>query len=160
MVKHKLILTIMFTAAVFLFINDAGSKATARPHIRRSSMIAVPLGHSRHEGPIIFTPPHRKFVITSPLIGGFIRIGPPIPEVVVVEEPRARHIVVNLSLTKTVSKPQCVTEQTQVTVWITNSNGSQTPVTLKKSGPGYLGPRGEWYPNMPTEEQLKMVYGF
>ena len=150
----------MFTAAILLFINDAGSKAMARPHIRRSSMIAVLLGHGRHEGPIIVTPPHRRVVITSPFIEGFIRIGPPVPEVVVVEEPCVRRIVVNLSLTKTVSTPQCVTEQIQITVWITNSNGSQTPVTLKRSGPGYLGPRGEWYPNMPTDEQLKMVYGF
>jgi len=51
-------------------------------------------------------------------------------------------------------------EQDIVTVWITNSNGSQIPVKLRKDGPGYIGPRGERYPTLPTEEQLRPVYGF
>jgi hypothetical protein len=106
-------------------------------------MIAVPLGHGWidadiHERPIFISHPHRKVVITNPLIEGFIRISPPHPNVVVVEEPCVKHIVVNLNLTKTISKPPCVTEQTRVTVWITNSNGSQSSVTLTKSGPGFL----------------------
>ncbi len=50
-------------------------------------------------------------------------------------------------------------QQNVITVWITNSNGSQTPVKLTKDGPGYIGPRGERYASMPTEEQLKQVYG-
>ena len=52
------------------------------------------------------------------------------------------------------------TEQNTVTVWITNSNGSQTPVKLRKDGPGFIGPRNERYPSMPNEDQLKSVYGF
>jgi len=51
-------------------------------------------------------------------------------------------------------------EQNIVTVWITNSNGSKIPVKLQKSGPGYIGPRNEYYSAMPTEEALKQVYGF
>ncbi|MCD6392720.1 MAG: hypothetical protein J7M40_04350 [Planctomycetes bacterium] len=51
-------------------------------------------------------------------------------------------------------------EQNNVTVWITNSNGSQVPVRLRRDGPGYIGPRGERYPTLPTEAQLKPVYGF
>lgn len=48
-----------------------------------------------------------------------------------------------------------------VTVWITNSNGSKTPVKLTKTASGgYIGPRGESYDIMPTEEQLKKAYGF
>ena len=50
-------------------------------------------------------------------------------------------------------------EQNVETVWITNSNGSQLPVKLRKDGPGYIGERGERYPSMPTEEQLKQLYG-
>ena len=50
-------------------------------------------------------------------------------------------------------------EQNVVTIWITNSNGSQTPVRLIKDGPGFIGPRGERYSSMPTEEQLKKLYG-
>jgi len=51
-------------------------------------------------------------------------------------------------------------QQDNVTVWITNSNGSQVPVKLRRDGPGYIGPRGERYPTLPTEAQLKPVYGF
>ncbi len=51
-------------------------------------------------------------------------------------------------------------EQDNVTVWITISNGAKLPVTLKKSGPNYIGPKGEVYPCLPTEDQLRPVYGF
>ena len=51
-------------------------------------------------------------------------------------------------------------EQSTVTIWITNSNGSKTPVKLRRSGPGYIGPRGEHYDHMPTPEELTTVYGF
>lgn len=50
-------------------------------------------------------------------------------------------------------------EQNIVTVWITNSNGSKTSVKLRKDGPGFIGPRGERYSAMPTEEELS-IYGF
>ena len=50
-------------------------------------------------------------------------------------------------------------KRTNITVWITNDNGSQTPVTLTPSGDGFVGPSNEYYPNMPTEEQLKALYG-
>jgi uncharacterized protein YcfJ len=46
------------------------------------------------------------------------------------------------------------------TIWITNSNGSQTPVTITRQGDKYIGPKGEIYNSRPTEEQLKEVYGF
>jgi hypothetical protein len=52
-------------------------------------------------------------------------------------------------------------EMNTVTVNIVNSNGSITPVTLRKQGVVYIGPRGETYPTMPTPEQLKQAgYGF
>lgn len=47
-----------------------------------------------------------------------------------------------------------------VTIWLNNSNGSQTAVKLTRNGDGsYTGPKGERYPTMPTEQQLKQVYG-
>ncbi len=46
-----------------------------------------------------------------------------------------------------------------VTVWISNANGSQSPVVLTQDGPWYIGPRGERYFGMPTAEQLRAVYG-
>lgn len=47
-----------------------------------------------------------------------------------------------------------------VTVNVVNSNGSITPVKLRKQGVGYLGPKGEYYETLPTSEQLRPVYGF
>ena len=52
--------------------------------------------------------------------------------------------------------PEC-TEQ--VIVDIHNDNGSITPVKIKKKGDSYIGPKGERYDELPTEEQLKPVYG-
>jgi hypothetical protein len=51
------------------------------------------------------------------------------------------------------------TKKNDITVWITNDNGSQTPITLTPSGVGFVGPSNEYYPTMPTEEQLKAQYG-
>ena len=52
-------------------------------------------------------------------------------------------------------------ELNTVTINITNSNGSITPVRLRKQGVVYIGPRGETYTSLPTEEQLKQAgYGF
>jgi hypothetical protein len=52
------------------------------------------------------------------------------------------------------------TEADSVTVNMTNSNGSISQVRLKKYGVGYIGTRGEYYPKLPTEDQLRPVYGF
>jgi hypothetical protein len=47
------------------------------------------------------------------------------------------------------------------TVNITNSNGSVTPVVLQQVGNNqWRGPRGEIYNSVPSESQLKKVYGF
>jgi outer membrane lipoprotein SlyB len=51
-------------------------------------------------------------------------------------------------------------EADYVTVNVTNSNGSISQVRLKKYGVGYVGTRGEYYPKLPTEDQLRPVYGF
>lgn len=54
-----------------------------------------------------------------------------------------------------------VAEQASTTVInVKNSNGSYTPVVLRKVGNQYVGPRGEFYDAVPTEEQLKAPYGF
>ncbi len=52
-------------------------------------------------------------------------------------------------------------EMNTVTINITNSNGSITPVRLRRQGVVYIGPRGETYTTLPTAEQLKQAgYGF
>lgn len=47
----------------------------------------------------------------------------------------------------------------QTVVEIHNSNGSITPVKLRKKDGSYIGPKGERYEQLPTEEQLKPLYG-
>jgi hypothetical protein len=43
---------------------------------------------------------------------------------------------------------------------VTNSNGSIIQVRLRRQGVGWVGTRGEYYPTLPTGEQLRPVYGF
>lgn len=47
-----------------------------------------------------------------------------------------------------------------VIINVSNSNGSVTPVTIRRAGNQYIGPRGEYYNALPTEQQLKVAYGF
>ena len=44
------------------------------------------------------------------------------------------------------------------TINIPNSKGHYTPVVLKRSGNGFIGPQGEYYPEFPRIEQLKLMY--
>ena len=44
-------------------------------------------------------------------------------------------------------------------IYIPNRDGSYTLVTLKKAEKGFIGPQGEFYPEHPTVEQLKALYG-
>lgn len=46
-----------------------------------------------------------------------------------------------------------------VVINVPNSNGSYTSITIVKSGEGYVGPQGEYYPDNPTVEQLRALYG-
>ena len=47
-----------------------------------------------------------------------------------------------------------------VSVNVTNSNGSISQVNLRRHGIGYYGTRGEFYDHLPTEHELRPVYGF
>ena len=51
-------------------------------------------------------------------------------------------------------------EMNYVTVNVTNSNNSIIQVRLRKHGVGYVGTRGEYYASLPTEDELRPVYGF
>jgi hypothetical protein len=45
------------------------------------------------------------------------------------------------------------------TIQIHNDNGSITPVEIRKDGNSFIGPTGERYEKLPSEEQLKPFYG-
>ena len=59
--------------------------------------------------------------------------------------------------TDVVSAAQTNTQDSFI-VNIPNSKGGYTPVTLKRSGYGFRGPQGEFYPEFPKVEQLKVMY--
>lgn len=71
---------------------------------------------------------------------------------VLVKPPRLPKIIV--------SRPCPPPPSRTISIWVTNSNGSQTEVKLTRKGHGYIGPRGEYYDTFPSNEQLRMVYGF
>jgi hypothetical protein len=50
-------------------------------------------------------------------------------------------------------------QQNEFTVNIPNDHGGYTAVIIKKSGSGYLGPQGEYYPAFPKVSVLKVIYG-
>ncbi len=53
----------------------------------------------------------------------------------------------------------CAAPVDMVVINVSNSNGSYTPVALRREGGTYVGPRGERYLHLPTEEQLQGAYG-
>lgn len=55
--------------------------------------------------------------------------------------------------------PSMVETQDSVTVNVPNDNGGYTAVVLKKSGDGFVGPQGEYYAQLPSVDQLKVMYG-
>jgi hypothetical protein len=46
-----------------------------------------------------------------------------------------------------------------ITVNIPNNKGGYSAVTLTRSGNGFIGPQGEYYPGFPKVSQLKLMYG-
>lgn len=54
---------------------------------------------------------------------------------------------------------QAAQDQTPVTINIPNDQGTYTPVTLRRSGTGFIGPQNEYYPEFPRVEQLRLMYG-
>ena len=45
------------------------------------------------------------------------------------------------------------------TINIPGSQGRYVPLTFKRQGTGFIGPQGEYYPQFPSVEELKIVYG-
>ena len=66
--------------------------------------------------------------------------------------------------TTVVAAPQVLVTQTQaaddvITLNIPNDKGGYSAVVIKKSGNGFVGPQGEFYPDFPKVSQLKIMYG-
>jgi len=130
-------------------------------------------GHSGHVGvgvgiggpimaPGCYPPPHRPVYVDSPWRHHrYVRMGPPVVvrPPVVLYPPVVREVVVMPAPRVVVTSPVPVEEGT-IIVWVTNTNGSKTSVKLTRDGSWFVGPRGEYYTEMPTNEQLRVAYGF
>jgi hypothetical protein len=57
------------------------------------------------------------------------------------------------------AQPPSGPQVNEVTVNVPNSQGGFTPVAIKRSGQGYVGPQGEYYDHFPSVSELKMIYG-
>ena len=55
--------------------------------------------------------------------------------------------------------PSIIYTQEGATVNVPNDTGGYTAVMLKRSGNGFIGPQGEYYPQIPEMSQLKAMYG-
>jgi hypothetical protein len=81
--------------------------------------------------------------------GGYVVVPPPVAAQPVVVMPETAPVVI---------QPQQQIPEI-LTINIPNSRGGYTAVTLKRSGNGFVGPQGEYYPEHPTVDQLKALYG-
>lgn len=159
MARQKILLATLAIGVVLALTADA--RADTKVVISHSSHgIGIGIG-ARIGGPIVaggrYPPVRRRVVVESPWRRRFVRIGPPVVQVV--PPPVVREVVVQPAPPVIIRTPAPI-EDSVITVWITNSNGSKTSVKLTREGPWYVGPRGEYYTEMPTNEQLRVVYGF
>ena len=155
MMRQELI-PMMVVGAVISLGTSALPGGAAKADVHAGIGVAI----SPHVGLGVWVgrPVRRPVWVKSPVVARpgrrrFIRVGPPCRPPVVVRSPVIRRVVIP-------SPPAPNVEVAAITVWITNSNGSRTSVKLTKQGPWYVGPRGEYYKSMPTNEQLRAVYGF
>lgn len=99
-------------------------------------------------------------ILTGVVIGGLLSdifsAPPPCREVVYAQPVYPQPVVRYAAPPVTVVQAVPATE----TVWVQNSNGSRIPVQLRRAEGGmYVGPRGEYYTGLPTNEQLRQLYG-
>ena len=92
---------------------------------------------------------------------GYVVVTPPVATTVVTQ-PVVTNVVTQPVAT-TVTAPQAVVTETQagddsITVNIPNDKGGYSAVVIKRSGKGFVGPQGEFYPEFPKVSQLKLMY--
>jgi len=74
--------------------------------------------------------------------------------------PPARCVESTVVVVQPSPAPVIVQAPATETVWIQNSNGSRTPIELRRTDGGmYVGPKGEYYLGLPANEQLRQIYG-
>ena len=156
MMRQRLISMIVVTAVLSgTFSEWSGTAAQARPHARSTAVRSRRANLGRWMGP-----PRGRLVHTLPWRPRLIRRGHPYLRPLVVPGSVGRRIVIRPLPRIALKTPTVRIKPTTLTLWVTNSNGSRIAVELTKDGAWYVGPHGECYASIPTNEQLRVVYGF
>lgn len=95
------------------------------------------------------------------------------PQVIYIQQPVMQPVVIQSQTVyqqpeQVIQQPIIVQQPAQpeppqpltMTINIQNSNGSFTPVLLRQVGTKWVGPKGEYYDNLPSVGQLRPIYGF
>ena len=80
------------------------------------------------------------------------------PEPVVVQPP-AVTVVTMPTVPSAPAAPAVLNTQDSFTVNVPNDKGGYTAILIQRSGSGFKGPQGEFYPEFPKVAQLKAMYG-
>lgn len=156
MTRQRWTSTIVVTVVLLIALSEMmGTTAEAHPRSSSTVIVSQRPGLGRWIGP-----PHRRTIVTKPWRRRFTPLGPPYRRTVIVPRPITRQVVIAPPRTITVAVPTIRVAPTTLTLWVTNSNGSRISVELTRDGPWYVGPRGECYARIPSNEQLRVVYGF
>lgn len=150
--------------------------------------VSVVLGGSRYyycDG-IFYRRANRGYVVIAPPVGAVVEILPVECHMVIVNgvtyytingiyyqhTRRGYQVVLQPNMAAVVQQPVTVVEHTKgtlvspiqnnneeaFTVNVPNVRGGYTAVILKRLGSGFVGPQGEYYPEFPRVEQLKVMY--
>ena len=141
---------LLFTTGLRADSHGSGSKLNAGVVISSHGGIGVWIGKPAPTPPPHRFPPHREVVVHKPWPYHHRHVYGR-PPVVIMPPPAPRPVIIH---------PAPPVVEREVVVWIVNSNGSKSSVKLIQRGSQYIGPRGEYYDEMPTNEQLRVVYGF
>ncbi len=111
---------------------------------------------------LYYSPYGREYVIVQPPVGAFVNTIPVDFSPIMINGTtyytnNGIYYLYNPKGYQVVTNP--VEVNAAFTVNVPNSQGSYTPVIIKKSGNGYTGPQREFYPQFPTVSQLKTLYG-
>jgi hypothetical protein len=150
---------ISFLVLIGILFSNVEVQAAPKKHRGNSHVVVIGPGHQSHASIVKGPPPWSNArALRGHRFGSRASVVTPIG--VRHPYPHRSGLFITLPRITILSKPAPVhVPAISVTVWINNSNGSRSPVLLTQDGPWYIGPRGERYFGIPTEEQLRVLYG-
>lgn len=142
--------------------------------------VSISIGGVRyyHYNGIFYRRYFGEYVVVAPPLGAVILTLPPDCQPVIIDgvtyyvsngvyyaqKPEGYEVISQPRVTvidapKTVAGAPAVDTTDSFTVNIPNALGGYSPVVIKRLNNGFVGPQGEFYPEFPSVEQLKVMYG-